>query len=703
MFAQAKPLAVSDSQRRELTVLANGRNTPQKIALRARIILLSGEGSSVRSTAERLGTCRATVTLWRERFADFGIQGLMHETKPTGRPRLLCDKSIDELVAATINTTRPDGQPWSVRSFAKAHGLHREMVYRIWKQHDINPHKLEAAEGHDISPVDDDVDRISEPCEIPPCIEPDSSANSAQSSACGSSNVDLSLTEPVEHLADKTTLSRIPPPVQPCVDRFLDSIVAFLNNNTTNRNRESLYEAFEALVCSLEDCNEDSTTDQQLAVANPTPDVSDSGAQRFESYVSRLCKTMGHANRYKPLRAYITGILLPGERKSIEPMAAKIDPYRVQARHNSMHHFVADASWDEQRLIREARGYALEGFEQHGGIHAWVVDDTGMPKKGTHSVGVARQYCGVLGKTENCQVAVSVSLANEVLSIPVAYRLYLPEVWASDRLRLDRAGVPEDVEFQTKWQIALKQIKQLLADGVPVAPVVADAGYGDITEFRDDLTALKLRYSVGIKPGTSVWPEGEGPLPPPPYKGRGRPAKLVRRTKEHKPMAAGDLALSLAADAWQNVEWREGTLGKMTSRFAALRVRPAHEDDQRTEPRAVEWLLIEWPEHEPAPTKYWLCTLDENTALADLVRTTKVRWRIERDYEELKDELGLDHFEGRSWRGFHHHGALCIAAYAFLCAERSRLSPPEPVAVFNAVPVPEGWCPRGSPRAARAT
>jgi len=364
-----------------------------------------------------------------------------------------------------------------------------------------------------------------------------------------------------------------------------------------------------------------------------------------------------------------------------------------------MHHFVSKAPWDDNAVLNVAREFALRQFERHGGVLAWVVDDTGIPKKGTHSVGVARQYCGVLGKQDNCQATVSVSLTNDALSVPAAYRLYLPDAWAKDAKRRAAAGVPPEVKFKTKWQIAVEQIEQLANSGVAVAPVLADAGYGDTTEFRDRLAALHLPYCVGIKSVTTVWPPGKQPLPPEPQKHRGRPAKLLRRTAEHRPVAVSKLAASLPKKEWREVSWREGTLGTMRSRFAAVRVRPAHRDEQRVEPRPIEWLLIEWPSGEKEPTKYWLSTLPEDATIEELVRLAKLRWRIERDYEELKDEIGLDHYEGRSWRGFHHHGALCIAAYAFLSAERARLSPPEPLAFLQAPPVPEGFRPRGAPLA----
>jgi SRSO17 transposase len=419
-------------------------------------------------------------------------------------------------------------------------------------------------------------------------------------------------------------------------------------------------------------------------------------AGRFEEYLKRLSEVIGHSDRREPLRAYITGLLLAGERKSVEPMAAKIDPKHLSMRHQSMHHFVANAPWDEKALIASACDYALLQLERHGPVAAWVIDDTTFPKKGRHSVGVARQYCGVVGKEDNCQAVVSVSLVNASMSVPCAYRLYLPAAWAADRERRRAAGVPEELRFEEKWRLGLEQVDQLLADDLPRAPVVADAGYGSNTEFRDGLTTRGLAYAVGIMRDTTVWPPGQGPRTPPAGGGRGRPAKRLRRDPAHPPIAVRALARELDRANWQLVHWREGTKGMMQSRFALISVRPAHRDHLRVVPRPAELLLIEWPLGESEPSRYWLSTLPAGTEIAELVRLAKIRWRIERDYQELKDEIGLDHYEGRNWRGFHHHGALCIAAYAFLAAERARLSPPAPVAFLRPARLPAGFRPRGA-------
>jgi SRSO17 transposase len=420
---------------------------------------------------------------------------------------------------------------------------------------------------------------------------------------------------------------------------------------------------------------------------------------RFEEYLDRLGEAVGHADRKQPLRAYVTGLLLPGERKSVEPMAAKVDPQHVPARHQSMHHFVANAAWEDAQVLRVARDHALAAMERHGPIGAWVVDDTGIPKKGQHSVGVARQYCGVLGKQDNCQVAVTVSLVSASMSVPGAYRLYLPESWASDQRRRREAGVPAGIRFRPKWEIAVEQIDELLADDVARAPVVADAGYGVAMKFREALSARHLSYAVGISAETSVWPPGREPDGPERYTGRGCPQKRLQRRPENLPVSVRELAFELAPSAWKSVRWREGTRGAMSSRFAAVRVRPAHRDYKLTKPRGREWLLVEWPKGDQEPTKYWLSTVPAEIEIAELVRLAKIRWRIERDYQELKDEIGLDHYEGRGWRGFHHHGVLCIAAYAFLAAERARLSPPAPVAFLRPARLPKNFRPRGAAHA----
>ena len=431
------------------------------------------------------------------------------------------------------------------------------------------------------------------------------------------------------------------------------------------------------------------------------------GAQqkRLAAYLDSLAQAAGHADREEPLKAYCTGLLLPGEGKSVEPMAARLAPHDVRRTHQSLHHVVAEAPWSDESVLRRVREYALGAMTEQGPVVAWVVDDTGFAKKGTHSVGVARQYCGQVGKQENCRVAVSLSVTTATASLPVAWRLYLPESWAQDPKRREQAGVPEEIAFETKPAIALQQIRAAMAAGIPTAPVVADAGYGNDTEFRDGVTGLSLLYVLGVSSSTTVWKPGEGPLPQKPWSGRGQPPQRLRRDPDHQPVSVLALAQSLPKKAWKNVTWREGTKHRLRSRFALLRVRPAHRDEKRTEPRPEEWLLIEWPKGEAEPTKYWLSTLPVQTKIHDLVRLAKQRWIIERDYEELKQELGLGHFEGRGWRGFHHHATLCIAAYGFLVAERSRFSPSARAGELelSSPQAPPDFRPRGAARPHGAT
>ena len=380
-------------------------------------------------------------------------------------------------------------------------------------------------------------------------------------------------------------------------------------------------------------------------------------------------------------------------------MAARVEPGRAQAAHQSLHHFVAKADWSDAALLSAVRGHVLPIIEQRGRIRGWMIDDTAIPKKGIHSVGVARQYCGQLGKQDSCQVAVTLSLAADHASLPIAHRLYLPQAWADDPVRRARAGVPDEIVFQTKPQIALAQISAAVAAGVSPATVLADTGYGIDTAFRDGITELGLTYVVGIQSHTSLWPPGTEPLPPKPWSGRGRPTSLVRRDAEHAPVPAKALAASLPKRAWRRLTWREGSNATLAGRFAAVRVRPAYRDYNRPTPRPEEWLLVEWPKGEPEPTKYWLSTLPPATTRRALVDQAKLRWRIERDYQDLKQELGLGHYERRGWRGFHHHATLCIAAYGFLIAERAAFPPSNgfwpPSLQIPAIP--EDYRPRGAP------
>jgi SRSO17 transposase len=414
-------------------------------------------------------------------------------------------------------------------------------------------------------------------------------------------------------------------------------------------------------------------------------DLRESNASRrnFEAYINELISVIGHADRAEPLHDYCTGLLLPGERKSVEPMAALTAPARTAPKHQSLLHFVANAPWSDEAVLTKIRHMVLPKIEAFGAIEAVIVDDTGFPKKGKHSVprsvgvsqahpnekvGVSRQYCGQLGKQDNCQAVVSLSLANHHASLPVAHRLYLPETWASDAERRKKAKVPEDVVFKTKPRIALDQLRAAHVAGLPLGTVLADAGYGNDSQFRDGVTQMGLRYAVGIQSNALMW-KADATLPV-----AGPDAQKPSRPQlREQQISAKELALSESAEAWHMITWREHGEA-FTSRFARWRVRPV----TRAEQPAEEWLMIEWPADEAEPTKYWLSTLPADISFEGLVDRTKLRWRIERDYQDLKQEVGLGHYEGRGWRGLHHHITLCVAAYGFLVAERAIFPPSGP-------------------------
>ena len=416
---------------------------------------------------------------------------------------------------------------------------------------------------------------------------------------------------------------------------------------------------------------------------------------RFSAYVEGLASVLGHADRSGPLRDYCTGLMLPGERKSVEPMAAKTAPARTAAQHQSLLHFVGIAPWSDEKVLAKVRELVLPAIEKHGPIEAWIIDDTGFPKQGKHSVGVHHQYCGQLGKQANCQVAVSLSIANHWASLPVAYRLYLPKDWVVDDARREKTGVPLDIGFKTKPEIALEQIRWGCEAGLPRGVVLMDAAYGDDSRLRTGITALGLIYVAGVLPNTLVWPSGVGP------KRRGKPLNNTGRRDEPDLISIKEQALALPKHAWRTIRWREGSAEWLCSRFARVRVGVGH-NQLIPELLSQEWLLIEWPEGEPEPTKYWFSTLPANISFRELVDFAKLRWRIERDYQELKQEVGLGHYEGRGWRGFHHHATMCIAAYGFLISERETIPPSgsRSTALFPQLAVPDGYRPRGSTIAA---
>ena len=430
-----------------------------------------------------------------------------------------------------------------------------------------------------------------------------------------------------------------------------------------------------------------------------------SASERFDRYMEHVAEGLGHSDRHSGLKGYCTGLMLPLSRKSVEPTAARVDPMHASARHQSLHHFVAKAEWsDAEMLLRVSQQVVPKMDFTEGGW--WFIDDTGFPKKGRHSVGVTRQYCGMQGKQDNCQVAVSVSIACEQGSLPVAWRLYLPEEWAADASRREKAGVPDDVRFATKTQIALQQLRDLMAEGAPRHCVLADAGYGVDTAFRQALTDMGLEYVVGITSAVVVWPPGVQPLPAMPYSGRGRPPVMPRRTARRQPVSVKALAKSLPSQAFQVISWREGTNETLSGRFAAVRVRHAGGNAGKARLRPEQWLLIEWPADQAEPSKYCLSTLPASTPLNELVSAAHQRWRIERDYQDLKQDFGLGHYEGRGWRGFHHHAALCIAAYGFLMTERlnadKSVGSKKNFAARQVPAIPKNYIPRGSPARAAA-
>jgi SRSO17 transposase len=362
---------------------------------------------------------------------------------------------------------------------------------------------------------------------------------------------------------------------------------------------------------------------------------------------------------------YLRGLMLEGKRKSIEPMAARL----VEGDEQGLQQFVNQSPWDE-RVVRANLARRMCG---ELAPEAWIVDDTGFAKKGRFSVGVGRQYSGTLGRVDNCQIGVSVNAASDLASCPLDWRIFLPEAWEDDEQRRARAHVPDEVRHREKWRLALDMIDELGQWGLVPPLVCADAGYGEITAFRQGLDERQIPYVVQLKSGTSAYPEQVKPHQPQ-WSGRGRPPAARYRDK---PASLKQLALAAGKRAARGISWREGSRGRMHSRFLALRVRPANRElraaarESDTE-LPVRWLLVEWPSDASEPTDYWLSSLPTDTDLKTLVRLAKLRWRIEHDYRELKDALGLDHFEGRSYRGWHHHVTCVSVAHAFLTLERLR-------------------------------
>ncbi len=388
---------------------------------------------------------------------------------------------------------------------------------------------------------------------------------------------------------------------------------------------------------------------------------------RLLHFLEDLLEPMGRSERRHWAQVYIQGLLLDGERKSIEPLAARVAGADVQA----LRQLVGQSPWTVEEVQRRLAHKIVDLLSEP---EVWILDETAFPKAGEHSVGVARQYCGTLGKVANCQLAVSLHWSSAEASCPILWRLYLPRVWLEDAPRAAEVKVPPGTIYRSQTDLALEVIDQALAWELPRLPVVADAYYGNDFDFRQALRERQLPYAVQVEPSTVVWTEDPNLPGPLPQKPRGRPRKHppARDLPPVRDLRA--VAEQLPAAAWHSVTWRQGSRGPQRSRFAKLPVWAAHRWKREHRPRVREWLLVEWPAELSAPVKFWLAQLGpQPLGLRRLVRTAKARWRVELDYRELKDELGLDHYEGRHWLGWNHHVCLVTLAYAFLRSEQARL------------------------------
>lgn len=408
-----------------------------------------------------------------------------------------------------------------------------------------------------------------------------------------------------------------------------------------------------------------------------SPEDMETLEERLEEFFEYMFEKMGRAERRAALANYLRALLLSGPRKTVLPMARSLcsDDEEVEAMRQRLQQAVTVAKWDEREVFRRI---ALRVDAELPDIEAYVIDDTGFPKKGRHSVGVQRQYSGTLGRIDNCQVAASLHLASEHGGACIGMRLALPKSWAQDEERREETKIPEDIGHKTKQELALEMIDDALGWGLEKLPVVFDAGYGDSVAFREALAERELQYVARVTGTAVVWPPGTCPTAPPPKrKGvRGRPRTKWVAPEGVEPVSIAKLAESLPSSQFRTVTWRQGTRGPQKRRFKAIRVRTAHRHTAGHAPGKEQWLLCAWSYKENKPTAFYLSNLPPSTTLKRLVYLAKIRWRIERDYQEMKSELGLDHFEGRTWSGFHHHVALVAAAHAFLALARA-LSPPD--------------------------
>jgi SRSO17 transposase len=386
---------------------------------------------------------------------------------------------------------------------------------------------------------------------------------------------------------------------------------------------------------------------------------------KLEAFLADMVLSMGRKERRGHAEEYLRGLLMDGERKSIEAMASRMPDGDVQA----LQQFVNQSPWSSEKV----RASLARKVEQEFVPEAyWTIDDVSFPKQGEHSVGVARQYCGALGKTANCQVAVTLDLGTEESSTPLDWALYLPEKWVRDPVRRKEAGVPEEITFKTKPELALDLIDEVKAWGLQDRLVLTDSGYGDVYEFRQGLRNRGLNYVVQVSGGLMAWTEDPHPAEPPMKRGGKIPRTRFYASDFPLPRSLCQVAKDLPSQSWKKVTWREGTKGPLSSRFARVIVWMANGLVQgKTMEEPSEELLIEWPEGDKEPWKFWLSSLPPHrSSFRGLVRKAKGRFRVEQDYEEMKGELGLDHFEGRSWQGWHHHVTLVTLAYAFLTLEK---------------------------------
>ena len=401
-------------------------------------------------------------------------------------------------------------------------------------------------------------------------------------------------------------------------------------------------------------------------------EVSASGPrERLVAFVDEMVRRLPHVRQRENALVYVRGLIEQGGRKSLQPTLVRLG--EDAARYESVQQFLADSPWDAGLLIRAC----AERVAPVIGVVAWVVDDTGIVKDGKHSPGVKRQYSGTLGKIGNCQVTVSLHAAGMRGTLPLGWRLYLPEEWCADELRRARAKIPATVCFETKSRLASRLIEQATGWQIPLAPILADCAYGDDTGFRSKLHAGQLEYVLAVSAQISVYgPETTFAVPE-------RNGKIGRRRSvarpDHQPESLRALAERLPAKAWKTLPCRTKPSGEdVTGRFACVRLVATHPVRNDNQPPREEWLIIEWPEHAEAPTDYWLSNLPADTSHERLARLARLRWTIELDYRQLKGELGLDHYEGRSYAGFHHHTALVTCAHAFLTLERLDPKAPRP-------------------------